>query len=167
MRFWMAVPLYLMLVGCGNFSPRQQQRINNQGKIGEIESLANSLKAEIGNLQNQNDIQNSRLEKIQQGMVNLQSNYDNSGIQIFSGPGGLLAGVVIIFILSFLVIHYHQIAKIQTKTAEILAQNIVFQKDPHLENNVFQSAMYTEAEENILNLIKKHKDRIIHHSPES
>lgn len=150
----------LFLTGCGNFSPRQRQDIENNGKIGEVESMANSLKAEVGKLQSQSDIQNSQLEKVQQGLANLQSTNENSGVQILSGPGGLtvaVVAVVAIFTLGVMTLYYRRLALIQEKTATILAQRVVEQENPALEDAVFQAAMYTECEENILALIRKHK----------
>ena len=59
----------LFMSGCGNLSPRQQQEIDNQnGRIGEIENLANSIKAEVGTLHTQNDIQDSEIGQMQQGL---------------------------------------------------------------------------------------------------
>lgn len=148
----------MILPGCGNLSPRQEQRINNQdGKIGEIESLANSMKIELGNLKTQNEIQNSKIGQMQQGMVNMQSSADNSGIQILSGPGGLIFSIIAVLAATTLALHYRGVAKVQQKTSEILAQTIAAHDDPQLEDNVFQAAMYTVAEESVLKLMKKHK----------
>jgi len=147
----------LIIAGCGNLSPRQEQKINNQdGKIGEIESLANSMKNELGNLKADNEIQNSRIGQMQQGMANFQSN--NSGIQILSGPGGLIISFIGLLSITVLALHYRRVAKVQTKTAEILTQTIACHQDQQLENSVFQAAMYTTVEENVLKLMKKHKN---------
>lgn len=154
--------LLLVLSGCGNLSPRQDQDINNQnGKIGQIENLANSLKAELGTMKSQNDIQNSQLEKIQQGLVNLQSNYENSGVQIFSGPGGLVVAVVAILVFGFLTLFYRNSAKMQEKAANIMAERIVQQRNPDLEEAVLQAAMYTDVEEKVLDLIKRHRRSLL------
>lgn len=147
----------MIMPGCGNLSPRQQQEIDNQnGKIGEIENLANSMKVEVGNLKTQNEIQNSQIGQMQQGMVNMQSNYENSGVQILSGPGGLIISVLAIMSATIMVLHYRGIAKVQTQAAEIMAQAIALHQDPQLEDNVFQAAMYTNAEEAVLKVMKKH-----------
>ena len=152
---FMFIFIILVMPGCGNLSPRQQQHINNQdGKIGEIDNLANSLKAEVGNLKTQNEIQNSKIGQMQQGMVNMQSN--NSGIQILSGPGGLTLSVIALISATMLALHYRGIAKVQTKTSEILAQTIAAHQDNQLNENVFHAAMFTDAEENILKLMNKH-----------
>jgi len=147
----------LIIAGCGNLSPRQEQKINNQdGKIGDIENLANSMKNELGNLKTDNEIQNSKIGQMQQGMANFQSN--NSGVQILSGPGGLIISFIGILSITVLTLHYRGVAKVQTKTAEILAQTIASHQDQQLEDKVFQAAMYTTAEETVLNLMKKHKN---------
>jgi len=148
----------LFLSGCGNFSPRQEQEIDNQnGKIGEIENMANSMKAEIGNLKQQNDIQNSQLDRMQQGVVNLQSNYDNSGVQILSGPGGLIFSIIAVLAISVIAVHYRGASKKAEKTADMLAEKIVEMDNPYLEDQVFRAAMYTDVEENVLRVIQKHQ----------
>ena len=153
------VAMMCILPGCGNLSPRQQQRINNQdGKIGEVDTLDNSLKAEIGNLKTQNEMLNNKIGQMQQGMVNLQSSTDNSGVQILSGPGGLIVTILALLSGTILALHYRSIAVVQKKSSEILAQTIVAHNDDALEDKVFQAAMFTGAEANILGLMKKHKD---------
>jgi hypothetical protein len=144
--------------GCGNLSPRQQNEIDNQnGKIGDIDNLANSLKAEIGKLQNQNDISNSRLDRFQQGLANFQSTNENSGIQILSGPGGLLVGLVGLLGVGVIAMHYRSQAKMHEKTADILAERVVGRFDDQLTDDVFQAVMHTNAEGNMLKLVKKHQ----------
>ena len=152
------VAALLFLPGCGNMSPRQQQEIDNQnGKIGEIENMANSMKAEIGNLKSQNEIQDSQIGQMQQGLANWQSNYENSGVQIFSGPGGLIVALVGIMAVSVLAFHYRNSSKRSEKTTEILAANIKSQNDPWLEDQVFQAAMFTDVEEDILKVMTKNR----------
>jgi hypothetical protein len=149
------------LVGCGNLSPRQDQKINNQdGKIGDIETMSNSMKLELANLRNQNEMLNNKIGQMQQGMVNMQSSSDNSGIQIFSGSGGLIVAIIGLLAAVTLIIHYRGVAKLQTKTSEILAQTIAAHQDEQLEENVFQAASYTAAEETILKLMTKHKNLV-------
>lgn len=146
------------LPGCGNLSPRQDQEIDNEnGRIGNLENLANSMKIELGRVQSQNEIQDSKIGQMQQGLVNNQSNFENSGVQILSGPGGLIVTLIGLIAAVIMVLHYRRVAKIQTKTADIMAQSIVERGDPILEDHIFRACMYTNTEENILNLIKKHK----------
>tara|TARA_Y100000034_G_scaffold94924_1_gene115129 strand:- start:233 stop:724 length:492 start_codon:yes stop_codon:yes gene_type:complete len=150
----------LFLPGCGNLSPRQQQEIDNQnGRIGEIENLANSMKAEVGNLKTQNEIQDSEIGQMQQGLANWQSNYENSGVQIFSGPGGITVAVIGLLVVSTIAVHYRGSSKKHEKTSEILAEKITSKRDPRLEDEVFQAAMYTDVEENVLRVMSKHQRR--------
>lgn len=154
-----AVACFAILPGCGNLSPRQEQKINNQdGKIGEIETLANSVKAEIGKVTANDEIQNSQLDKVQKGLANIQANVENhnenSGVQILSGSGGLMLVAIALvgWIMSLYYRHHGQKAE---KTANLLAERIVTQNDPMLVDKVFQAAMYSDVEEHVLHLIKK------------
>jgi len=156
----LAAVTLLTLSGCGNLSPKNQPKINNEGKIGELDNMAGSLKAEIGKLQSQAEIQNSKLDRIQQGLVNFQSNNQNSGVQILSGSGGLLIAFVAILMGSVIAFVFHREAKKQEKTANVLADRIVSKNDPELTEQIFQAAMYTDVEENILKLIQKHQKRL-------
>lgn len=143
--------------GCGNLSPRNEQDAGeNQGQIGEIESMANSNKLELGTLQSQLDMQNNKIENMQYGMANLQSNNENSGVQILSGSGGLIIAIIGIIAAVAIITSYRH-SKKQEKVAEILAERIVSWNEPQLEDEVFQAAMYTDVESNVLRLFKKHQ----------
>lgn len=153
-----AISLMAVLPGCGNLSPRQQQDIDNKnGKIQELENMANSLKIELGKVQSQNEIQDSQIGQMQQGLLNNQSNYENTGVQIFSGPGGIVVALAGIMAAVVIILHYRKVAKIQEKTADIMAQSIAEMNDPELEDNVFRACLHTETEENVLTLMRKHK----------
>ena len=150
--------------GCGNLSPRLDpkldQQLNNQnGKIDEIKNNQNGVMAEIGTLKQQAEIQNSKLDKVQQGLANLQINNsnENSGLQILSGSGGLMVGVIGVVGLCIVVMYYRSLAKMHEKTANILAERVFNMNDPALEEAVFQAAMHTDVEENVLKLFKKNK----------
>jgi Na+-translocating ferredoxin:NAD+ oxidoreductase RnfG subunit len=154
--------LAVFAVGCGNLSPRidpelQQKIDNTNGKIGQIESIQNGIKSEIGKMQQDATISNSKLDKIQQGLLNFQSNYENSGIQIFSGPGGLLIGLFGMIFLTIIALHYRRNAIVSDKAAEILAQKVSLSEDPNLIEDVFQAAMYTDCEEKIYTVLKKNQ----------
>lgn len=156
------VLLSLLLVGmsgCGNLSPKLQSPINNQnGKIDEIDQLQNSMKNELLNMKAKNDIINSQLDRIQQGLVNLQSNSVMNGVQILSGPGGLAFALCVVIILMAVAYAYKKEADKNAKTADILAEKVVKQNDVSLENEVFKAAMYTDVEDRVLKAIKKHQD---------
>ncbi len=154
-----AIACFAILPGCDNFSPRQQQKINNQdGKIGEIETMANSMKAEIGKITANDEIRDSKLDRVQKGLANVQANVEthneNSGVQILSGSGGIMLVGIALFgwIMS---LYYRHHGKKAERTANLLAERIVTQRDPMLVDKVFQAAMYSDVEEHVLNLIKK------------
>jgi predicted PurR-regulated permease PerM len=151
----------LFMTGCGNLSPRFDQKIDNaNGRIDNLENITNGFKSEIGKIQNENEIQNSKIGQIQQGIANMQSNNENSGIQILSGPGGLIFSVIaLVGVCSMLVIvfHYRGEARRKEKAADILAEKIAEKEDPALTDQVFQAAMHTDVEEDVLRLIKKHQ----------
>ena len=160
-RYFLTIVAALCLLtaqGCGNLSPRQDPEINdNQGQIGQVENMANSNKLELGNLQSQAEIQNSKLDKIQQGLANFQSTNENSGVQILSGQGGLLISLFTVLAACLMIIHYRGQAQKQEKVANMLAERIVQWDEPQLEDEVFQAAMYTDVEASVLKLMKKHK----------
>lgn len=150
----------LTISGCGNLSPRHEQKIDNtNGKIGEVETLQNSMKLELGKLQSQAEISNSRLDRIQQGLVNIQKTEENNGVQILSGSGGIIAAIVGFTCISIVLMYYRSLAKAHEKTANLLAERIVTHGDPVLINSVFEASLHTNVQENILSLIKKHKLR--------
>ena len=151
----------LFTTGCGNLSPRQNQEIDNtNGRIDNLENITNGFKNEIGKMENDNEIQNSKIGQMQQGIANMQSNNENSGVQILSGPGGLIFSIVaLVGVCGMLVIvfHYRGEAQRKEKAADILAEKIAETKDPALTDLVFQAAMHTDVEEDVLKLIKRHQ----------
>jgi hypothetical protein len=148
----------LFFSGCGNLSPRLNPKINNQnGEIQELKNNQNGVIADLEALKNQQEIQNSNLDRIQQGLFNLQNIYENSGVQILSGPGGIIAAIIGMGCLTVVVLHYRSQAKTYEKTANILAEKIVSSGNADLEEEVFKAAMNTKAEEKVLQLIKKQK----------
>jgi hypothetical protein len=161
-RYFLIIGLTLFgITGCGNLSPRHDQKIDNKdGKIGEIETLQNSMKLELGKLQSQAEISNSRLDRIQQGLVNIQQTEENNGVQIFSGTGGLVTAITgsvcILTCMAIFLLYYRSLAKSHEKTANLLAERIATYGDPVLVNSVFEAAMHTNVQGNILSLMKKH-----------
>ena len=155
----------MFLTGCGNLSPRDnmspqiQEHIDNQnGKIGEIENIQNGFKNEIFKLQQGAEIIDSELDKVQQGMLNIQSNNENSGVQIFSGPGGLALASFGIFASILASMYYRKTAKINEEAADVMAEQIAKSEDAELEEQVLLSALGTKAEEKVYNLITKHQN---------
>lgn len=165
--FWLTVCVSLMLTGCGNLSPfgnlspklkpKLRQNIGNDNKIDEIQSDQNSNRVELMNLRSQLEILKSQLDHIQVGMANAQN---NGTIQILSGPTGLsivVLSALILLILACVGVHYHNQAIANQKAADMMAQQVV-QGGTNLQEEVFKAAMYTDAEEIVYNLIKKHQD---------
>lgn len=154
------VMLFLFLAGCANispFSPDLKQNIDNQnGKIEELKNNQNGLLLEIGKLRQQQDINARDIENAQQGIFNLRGS-NNSGVQIFSGDGGL----IVLFTLGLAaigsVLYYRTRALKFEKSAEILAQQIVFYDDASLDDKVFMSALNTDVEKDIYHLMMKNK----------
>jgi len=93
---WSIICVSIVLAsGCGNLSPRlaPKQKNNIQGKIGEIQSDQNSNRVEMLNMKRQLEMTNSRLDRMQEGVGNAQN---NGTIEILSGPGGLVAAIVVL-----------------------------------------------------------------------
>lgn len=168
-RFTKSTLLVIILFaisGCGNlsprdnFSPNQKQDLDNrEGKInGEIDTMSNSAKAEILKLQQNDEIQNSTLDKVQKGMLNLQSSNENSGVQILSGPGGLIFSIIALMAGVMMALHYRKEMKLSDKTSEILAEKIAEQNDTHLEEEVFKAAMFSDVEKKVYQLMMKKKN---------
>jgi hypothetical protein len=89
--------------------------------------------------------------------MNLQNIYENSGVQILSGPGGTIVAIIGLGCLTIVVLHYRTKAKEYEKTANILAQKIVLIGDQNIEDSIFKSAIEQKCEENVLKLFKKQK----------
>ena len=162
-KLFLAVIATILLVfsGCGNLSPRLDQDIDNaNGRIDNLETIQNGFKNEIGKMENENEIQNSKIGQMQQGIANMQSSNDNSGIQILSGPGGLLVSIIAMVGVVGMVgitFHFKSVATRKGKTADILAEKIAHKQDPVLLDQIFQAAMYTDVEEDVLKVMMKHK----------
>jgi hypothetical protein len=159
---FLALFVMVGLSGCGNLSPRFEpkldQKLNNQnGRIDSLETIQNGFKNDLFNLKQSAEIQNSKLDHVQSGLANLQSTNQNSGIQILSGNGGLLIGAVIAVVAGFVAMGYRKQAKESDKAANLLAQQVALKSDEELEDNVFRAAMYTDVEEKVLALVKKHQ----------
>jgi len=147
-----ATALFLT-TGCGIdlVSPDLDQRIDNQnGKIESIESLQNSMKNDIANINQRAEITDSVLKDVQNGAVNVQ------GIEFLNGEGGLVFILAIMFV-SFVIYHYREQAKKNQKMAQMLADTIKNYNDPVLEEEVFKAALYTDLEQNVLKVMSKLK----------
>lgn len=152
----------LFLTGCGNLSPRLRNEIDNQnGQIEELKNIQNGMNLELGKLRQEAEITNSNLEEVQQGVLNFNaklSSNENSGVQILQGDGALIL-IFGLAVIAMLLIHYRRLYKKNEKAANILAQQIASRDDPDLDDVVFQAAMYTDVEEEVYQLMNKHKKK--------
>lgn len=150
--------LVLFMTGCGNFSPRLQNRIDNKdGKIDEIKSNQNGIMLEIGKLRQQAEIQNSQLNEVQQGFLNLNAagvRNENKGIQILQGDGALIM-VFSIIALGMFLLYYRNKSEKNEKIANILAGELMLRNDPTINDNILRSARFTSLEKPILEIMKK------------
>lgn len=153
------VLLALTLSGCGSpFANKQRQAIENQnGKIDDISNNTNGIMLDLLKLKNEQQILQRDVDNFQQGLVNLSNKNDNQGIQIFQGEGGMVIGFALVTIAMLLIYNYRTKAIQNQKAAELMAQQIVLYDNNELKDNVFKAAMYTDAEENVYNLITKHQ----------
>lgn len=152
--------LSMLCIGCGRISPvspELDQRLNNtDGKIDEIRNNQNGLMLELGKINQQQEIIGRDIENAQEGIVNLKGS-SNSGIQIFSGDGGLLALISISVALIYSIFHYRTKYIKSEKTADILAQQIALKNDTELDDKVFLSALNTDVEKDVYHLMVKNQ----------
>jgi outer membrane murein-binding lipoprotein Lpp len=145
----------ITLTGCQNFSPRMNPEIQNQnGKIDEIKNNQNGLIAEIGKIKQESEIANSKLDEVQNGLLNVNANLsknENSGVQILQGDGALIL-IFSIFIVCSILYYYNKRLGTSEKANEILANEIKSMNNPVLKACVYRSAMNSKAEEKIYKL---------------
>lgn len=155
LRKTLFIPIILATIGCGNFSPRVQpkldQRIDNQqGQIEEIESNQNSIKNEILKLNERLSITDSNLDRIQQGVFNIQD------ISLFSGSGGLAIAAIFCFSgLLSIIIYYHIQVRKRDQIVDMFANTLVTQsiKNPDITDDLLKAASYTKVESDILRIL--------------
>lgn len=163
MKHIIALFLCLSLVGCGNkispLSPEMKQSIDNQnGKIDDIRNNQNGVMLELGKLRQQQDINARDIHNAQQGVINLRG-AENSGVQIFSGDGGLILAFFLVISAGFGIYYYRNRAVKSEAATEIMAQQIVAHEDSALDEKVFLSALGTKAEEAVYHSMVRSKAR--------
>jgi len=135
------------LTGCGNLSPRINERIDNQGgKIDEIRNNQNGIALELGKLKQNAEIVDSDLQEFQQGMMNLNaavSRNENSGIQILQGDGALML-IFSLGVIGMMLYYYRDRAIKSEQAADIMAQAVA--KYPAVNQSILQAALNTESE---------------------
>jgi|GEM_PF-2665909 hypothetical protein len=161
----LASMLFSMIIcsGCSNnlspFSPDMKNEINNQsGRIEDIKSNQNGLMLELMKLRNEQQINADKIENFQQGLLNLSGKNENFGVQILQGDGSLVMVFALGTIAMMLIYHYRTKSIKKEKAAGILAQQIVNYNDDSLTDGVFVSAMYTDVEKDVYELISKNQN---------
>jgi len=147
--------LIIFTPGCANIPlrPKLDQKLDNQnGEIDDIKNNQNGLMLDLIELKNKQDITARDVENFQQGLVN--KNNENTGIQIFQGDGGIVAGIAIIGILSIILMYYRNQSVKNKKVAKILAQQVKFYNDTELTESVYISALNTDVEKDIYYILK-------------
>ncbi len=148
----------IFLTGCARIDPLspdlKQQLENQNGKIEELKNNQNGLLIEMGKIRNQNEMNAKEIQDAQQGLLNLKG-MQNSGIQFFSGDGGLVVFLGAVGMVCVLIYHYRSRAVKSEKTAEVLAQQITLKNDPELEDEVFRSALKNNVESDVYSLMVK------------
>lgn len=158
--------LALVLVsGCANrdnLSPFQQraqmrQQLQNQnGKIGDLETMNNAVKNQLSELKASADVQARDIQAMQQG----SGNKSNSGVQLFQGDGAM---IVILFLglggmaLAGGILYYRGKAVKSDKTAQILAQQLAAVDDDELHEKICMAALNSEVESEVYRLLVKNR----------
>lgn len=148
----------LLLTGCANFNPRNQPKIDNNGKIDDIKTNQNGIMAEIGKLRQDVQIQNSKLKEIQNGLLNVNaalSRNENTGVQIIQGDGALIF-VFSLVVIAMLLFWYRDRAIKSEKTAEMMAREIAKFNDPGLNDAILSSALKNNNAKQIYSLLRKY-----------
>jgi hypothetical protein len=154
----LSIILCFSLVGCSNFNPRMQNRIDNKnGKIDEIKNNQNGLMLELGKLRQDAEIQNSQLKEVQQGMLNLNATgirNENKGVQILQGDGAL----ILIFALGTvaMLLFYKRKSDKNEKIANIMAQEVMLLNDQKLNDKILNLSIKTKLEKDVYKMMFKH-----------
>jgi TolA-binding protein len=164
-KFILATLIFTTLAfsGCARIdplSPNLRQELQNQnGKIEELKNNQNGLMLELGKIRNQNEMNAKEIQDAQQGLLNIKG-MQNSGIQFFSGDGGLIVFLGLVMMSFLFIYHYRTRAVKSEKTAEVLAQQITLRDDPDLEDNVFLSVLNTDLEAEVYQVMVKAQEKV-------
>ncbi len=156
-KFILSIFLCLLFMGCANFNPRMQNKIDNQnGKIDEIKNNQNGLMLELGKLRQAAEIQNSQIKEFQQGMINLNAagiRNENKGVQILQGDGAL----ILIFALCTIgmMLFYKKKSDKNEKIAQVMMQEIMKVNDQKLNDNILHCALNANFEKDMYKLMSK------------
>jgi hypothetical protein len=150
----------LILTGCARdnlspFSPRAEQRIQNQGKIESIKTTQDSIMREVGQIRSEISGNNNKSMN-----SSGTANSSNAGVQILSGDGALIVlfGLGALAILGGTAAFYHSKATKAEKTAEIFAQQIALHNNPNLDDGVLLAAMNSNVEDHVYAMLVKQQN---------
>lgn len=151
----------ILLSGCSvsPFSPKNQQRINNNGKIDEIKSNQNGLMLEFMKLKQDLGILNSQLKEVQNGLVNMNnaiSRNENSGIQILQGDGSLILVFSILIFGGML--WYRSKALKSEKNLDIIVKQVVKYNLAELNDEIIKCAIKEGKGKDIVGILSKAVD---------
>lgn len=156
--FLIVLAATITISGCANVSPRNNTPINNDnGKIDEIRNNQNGVMAEIGKLRQENELTNSKLKEVQQGLLNLNaaiSRNENTGVQILQGDGALIL-VFSLTVVGMVLYWYRDRAVKSEKVAEIMSQEIANFNDPVLNDNILRAAIRQKSEDHVYRMLDK------------
>lgn len=152
------IALIVLISGCASVNPRNNSPIkNDKGQIEDIKTNQNGVMAEVGKLQQENELLNSRLEEVQQGLANINaaiSRNDNSGIQILQGDGALIM-VFSLTVIGMLLFWYRDKAIKSEKAAKIMASQVAKFNDPVLNDSILLEALSQNCEKRIFEMLTK------------
>ncbi len=148
----------LNLVGCANFNPRNNPKIQNQnGKIEDIRTNQNGVMAELMKTRQDLSAQNSLLKEIQSGLVNINgaiSRNENTGVQIIQGDGALIF-IFALVVIAMLLFYYRNRAISSEKTNELMVREIARFNSTKLEANILSSAVEENKGKDIYQIIRE------------
>jgi len=132
------------LPGCGNLSPRinpelQQQLDKIEGQQNTLENNQNSIKIELGRLQNALEVTGEN-NQVQQGWLNVQAD-------------GIIIGVFALITISLLLYYMYRSTQYK-KISMILADQVRLYDDDELTETVMAAAWNTEVEKTIYKMMR-------------
>ena len=136
----------LIVPGCGNLSPfgnlspELDQRLDDiEGNQNTLENNQNSIKIELGRLQQALEIQGNANE-VQQGWLNIRAD-------------GIIIAVFAVLTIGMLLYYMYQSSRYK-KVSNILADQIKLYDDWEFQEQVMAAAWNTEVEKTIYKLIE-------------
>lgn len=142
----------MCLAGC-NVSPFSPKSRINARDVEDLKNNTNGIIAEIGKLRNDNQNLNSKLQDVQQGLINTKFN-ENRGVQIFQGDGALIMFFGIGIVGMILIYMYSALEKAK-KVNQILADSVNDYNSKNLHSAIVKAASYTDVADQVKSLLSK------------